>query len=205
MSSIKKDNCKILDVGCGNASSIFLKTVKPNSTAYGIDVVDFKQSNESKGLYEQYIISEPENFSRSIKNIQEDFDVIISNHNIEHCIDPESTFRAMVDRTALGGHLFIATLSLASANFPSRGGNLNFYDDPTHQQNPVDLMELFRSESHRLECDFYSESSKPIIWYLIGAVQELVSRKKDWILLGPGVTMDLSKSCGSKRLGPNFF
>ena len=106
MSSIKKDNCKILDVGCGNASSIFLKTVKPNSTAYGIDVVDFKQSNESKGLYEQYIISEPENFSRSIKNIQEDFDVIISNHNIEHCIDPESTFRAIVDITAVGASIY---------------------------------------------------------------------------------------------------
>jgi hypothetical protein len=61
LSSIKKDNCKILDVGCGNASSIFLKTVKPNSIVYGTDVVDFRQSNESKGLYEQYIISEPEN------------------------------------------------------------------------------------------------------------------------------------------------
>ena len=109
LSSIKKDNCKILDVGCGNASSIFLKTVKPNSIAYGIDVVDFKQSNESKGLYEHYIISKPEMFARSIQNIQEDFDIIISNHNIEHCNDPESTFRAMVDRAALGGHLFIAT------------------------------------------------------------------------------------------------
>ena len=105
--SIKKDNCKILDVGCGNASSIFLKTIKPNSILYGIDVADFGQTNESKGLYEQYIISEPENFSRSIQNIQEDFDVIVSNHNIEHCNDPESTFRAMVDRTAVGGHLFI--------------------------------------------------------------------------------------------------
>ena len=67
LSSIKKDNCKILDVGCGNASSVFLKTVKPNSILYGIDVADFGQSNESKGLYEQYIISEPESFSRSIQ------------------------------------------------------------------------------------------------------------------------------------------
>lgn len=184
LSSIKKDNCKILDVGCGNASSIFLKTVKPNSILYGIDVVDFGQSNESKGLYEQYIISEPESFSRSIQNIHEDFDVVISNHNMEHCNDPESTFRAMVDSTAVGGYLFIATPSLASVHFPSRGGNLNFYDDPTHQQNPVDLMELFKSESHRLECSFYSKSSKPIIWYLIGGLQEFVSRKIDRILLG---------------------
>ena len=183
LSSIKKDNCKILDVGCGNVGSIFLKTVKPNSIAYGIDIVDFKQSNESKGLYEHYIISKPEMFARSIQNIQEDFDIIISNHNIEHCNDPESTFRAMVDRTALGGHLFIATPNLRSVNFPSRGGNLNFYDDPTHK-SPVDLMKLFNSESHRLECKFYSESSKPIIWYFLGWAQEFVSRKRDWILLG---------------------
>ena len=45
-------------------------------------------------------------------------------------------------------------------------------------------MELFKPESHRLECNFYSESAKPIIWYLIGGVQELVSRKIDRIFLG---------------------
>lgn len=122
MSSIKKENCKILDVGCGNQSSYFFKQVKPDCVVYGIDVGDFNQSDESKGLYYQYIIAQPKTFSRSIKNIEEDFDIIISNHNIEHCNDPENTFRAMLDRTSLGGYLFIATPSLRSINFPSRGG-----------------------------------------------------------------------------------
>jgi hypothetical protein len=51
LSTIKKDNCKILDVGCGNQSSCFLKTVKPDCVLYGIDVGDFNQSDESKNLY----------------------------------------------------------------------------------------------------------------------------------------------------------
>ena len=183
LSSIKKTNLKILDVGCGNASSVFLKTVKPDSTVYGIDVTDFNQSDESKGLYEKYIISEPEMFAQSIQNIDRDFDVVISNHNIEHCEDPQSTFRAMVDRTAPGGHLFIATPSLASVDFPSRGGGLNFFDDATHQR-PVDLMELFSSESHRLECRYYTKSAKPFFWYLMGLAQEWASRRLDKILIG---------------------
>ena len=182
--TIENKNCKILDVGCGNQSSFFLKTLKPDSTLYGIDVSDFNQSEESKGQFDRYIIERPEMFDRSIQNIEEDFEIIISNHNIEHCNDPEKTFRAMVDRTAVGGHIFIATPSICSINFPSRGGGLNFYDDPTHQKYPVDLMKLFKSESKRLECIFYSESSKPFIWYCFGGMLEFISRKLDRILLG---------------------
>jgi SAM-dependent methyltransferase len=170
ISSVSKEDCKILDVGCGK-NSVFLKSVKPEASIYGVDVGFFEQTNESK------------DFAQAIRDIPEDFDIVISNHNIEHCNDPQSTFRAMVDRTAPGGHLFIATPSLNSVDFPSRGGGLNFYDDPTHR-HPVDLMKLFKPESHRLECNFYAESSKPIAWYFIGLAQELFSRRIDRILLG---------------------
>ena len=182
LSSIKKDNCKILDVGCGK-NSVFLKSVKPDSSVYGVDVSLFEQTDKSKALYEKLIICESEDFAQSIQNLGLCFDVVISNHNIEHCEDPQSTFRAMVNRTAPGGHLFIATPSLASVDFPSRGGGLNFFDDATHQR-PVDLMELFSSESHRLECRYYTKSAKPVIWHLIGGMHELASRKIDRILLG---------------------
>ena len=182
LSSIKKDNCKILDIGCGK-NSIFLKSVKPNSSIYGVDVGDFNQSDESKDLYEQYIISEPEMFARAIQNIPEDFDIVISNHNIEHCNDPQSTFTAMVDRTKVGGSLFFATPSLNSVDFPSRGGGLNFYDDPTHV-SPVDLCKLFESESDRLECIYYEKSAKPFVWWFLGWVQEYISKRKNWIRLG---------------------
>jgi SAM-dependent methyltransferase len=202
LSSIKKDNCKILDVGCGNKSSFFLKRLKPNSKLYGIDVVDFDQSNESKALYEHYMISKSESFARSIQNIQEHFDIVLSNHNIEHCNDPASTFQAMIDRTALEGYLFIATPSLHSVTFPSRGAVLNFYDDPTHQEKPVDLMKLFNSESHRLECKFYSGSSKPIIWYFIGWAQEFVSRSIGRTLLGTWDYYGFEQIIWIKKTGP---
>ena len=143
ISSIPKANCKILDIGCGK-NSIFLKSVKPNSSIYGVDVGFFEQTNESKSLYEKLIICESKDFVQSIQNIDRDFDIIISNHNIEHCEDPQSTFSAMVDKAKVGGSLFITTPSLSSVDFPSRGGGLNFYDDPTHVC-PVDLLKLFKS------------------------------------------------------------
>ena len=177
-----KEDCKILDVGCGK-NSVFLKSVKPEASIYGVDVSFFEQTSQSKALYEKLIICESKDFAQAIRDIPQDFHVVISNHNIEHTADPVSTFRAMVDRTALGGHLFIATPSLASVDFPSRGGGLNFFDDATHQR-PVDLMELFSSESHRLECTYYAKSAKPFFWWFFGWAQEHTSKRKNSIRLG---------------------
>ena len=182
VASIPKRNCKILDVGCGKGS-IFLKSVKPNSTIYGVDIDFFEQTDKSKALYDELIICESKNFAQSIQNIDSDFDIVISNHNIEHCENPEKTFSAMVDKTKVGGMLFFATPSLNSVEFPSRGGGLNFYDDPTHVF-PVDLYKLFESESHRLECTYYEKSAKPFIWWFLGWVQEYISKRKNWIRLG---------------------
>ena len=122
--SSSKENCKILDVGCGNRSSIFIKSIIPSADVFGIDIGDYNQSKESKMLYKRYITTLPENFDSTIYEIKEDFDIVISNHNIEHCNNPQSTFSAMIDRLAVGGRLFIATPSTLSVNFPSRGGTL---------------------------------------------------------------------------------
>tara|TARA_R100000234_G_scaffold119336_1_gene101993 strand:+ start:883 stop:1545 length:663 start_codon:yes stop_codon:yes gene_type:complete len=182
IASMPKENCRILDIGCGK-NSIFLKSVKPNSTIYGVDIGLFEQTDESKFFYTKLIICEAKNFAQSIQNIDSDFDIVISNHNIEHCENPEKTFSAMVDKTKVGGSLFFATPSLNSVDFPSRGGGLNFYDDPTHV-SPVDLLKLFESESHRLKCTYYKKSAKPFIWWFLGWLQERISKRKNWIRLG---------------------
>ena len=182
ISSILKENCKILDVGCGK-NSIFLKSVKPNSYVCGLDISFFEQTEESKELYDDLIICNPEDFADSIQNIDADFDIVISNHNIEHCNDPKKVFTAIVERTKIGGNIFIATPSMSSVNFPSRGGGLNFYDDSTHV-SPVNLEKLFHTESNRLECTYYKKSSKPFIWWFFGFAQEYISRKKNYIMLG---------------------
>ena len=81
ISSILKENCKILDVGCGK-NSIFLKSVKPNSYVCGLDISFFEQTDESKELYDDLIICNPEDFADSIQNIDKDFDIVISNHKL---------------------------------------------------------------------------------------------------------------------------
>ncbi len=182
ISSIPKEDCKILDVGCGK-NSIFLKSVKPKSSICGVDVGFFEQTFKSKELYDNLVICDPKDFAESIENIEGDFDIIISNHNIEHCHYPNKVFTAMVERTKVGGSIYIATPYLGSVNFPSRGGGLNFYDDSTHV-SPVDLIKLFDSESNRLECSYYQKSSKPFIWWFFGFAQEYISRKKNHIMLG---------------------
>jgi len=181
--SRSKKNSKILDVGCGNRSSIFIKSIMPSADVFGIDIGDYNQSVESKKLYKHYITTPPEDFHSAIHNLSENFDVIISNHNIEHCNNPGDTFRAMIDRLALGGNLFIATPSTHSVNFPTRGGTLNFYDDSTHKC-PIDLMDLFQSESNRIECIYYSHSYQPFFWALIGWANEYFSKKRNKNMLG---------------------
>jgi len=182
ISSIQKENCNILDVGCGN-NSIFLKSIKLNSFICGVDIDSFEQSNESKALYDNLIICEAENFAQSIQNIEKDFDIVISNHNIEHCNDPQAVFRAMVEKTKVDGMLFFSTPSLNSVNFPSRGGGLNFYDDSTHI-SPIDLVKLLESESYRLECKYYNKAYKPPIWWFLGLAQEYISKKRNFIMTG---------------------
>jgi len=182
LSRSKKD-CKILDVGCGNRSSIFIKSIIPLADVFGIDIGDYNQSEESKKLYKRYITTFPEIFSNTIYEIKENFDIVISNHNIEHCNNPNSTFSAMVDKLEVGGMLFIATPSTRSIGFPTRVGTLNFYDDNTHKK-PINLMELFQSESHRIECTFYSQSYRPFFWASVGLINEYFSKKRKKTLLG---------------------
>lgn len=181
--SRSKNNPKILDVGCGNRSSIFIKSIIPSSEVFGIDIGDYNQSAESKKLFNHYITTPPEDFHSAINNFKENFDLVISNHNIEHCNNPRGTFSAMIDRLVTGGNLFIATPSTRSVNFPSREGTLNFYDDTTHK-SPINLMDLFQSESHRIECIYYSDSYRPAFWALIGWFNEYFSKKRNKNMLG---------------------
>ena len=179
----KKQQLNMLDVGCGNRSSIFIKNINPFLNIFGIDVVDYNQSSESKQLYTSYLIVDPENFDESVGKLNIDFDLIISNHNIEHCNNPESTFEAMVKRLRVGGYMFIATPCLKSTNFPSRRGTLNFFDDPTHKQ-PIDLCSMIEPYENNLECIFYKHGYRPIFWRFVGFIFELNSRLKAKVKLG---------------------
>lgn len=201
--SHSKKYSKILDVGCGNRSSIFIKSIIQSADVFGIDVGDYNQSEESKKLYKKYITIPPEDFHSAIYDFEENFEVIISNHNIEHCNNPSATFRAMIDKLAIGGNLFIATPSARSVNFPSRGGTLNFYDDSTHK-SPVDLMDLFNSEIGRLECIYYSHSYRPFFWALVGWINEYFSKKRNKNMLGTWDYFGFEQIIWIKKVNDNF-
>jgi SAM-dependent methyltransferase len=179
----KRRNLNLLDVGCGNRSSIFIKKINPKFDIYGIDIGDYNQSSESRSMYFSYLIVNPDVFDESIKNINLDFDIIISNHNIEHCHKPDKTFAAMIERLAPGGYMFVAKPSLNTIKYPSREGTLNFYDDDTHNQ-PIDLCNLIAPHANNIQCIYYNHSYRPFFWRLVGFANEFRSRLKSKVMLG---------------------
>ena len=80
-----KKNASILDIGCGNNSSKIVKYVLPNCRYTGIDIQNYNQTKETLSLFDDYIITTSKGFSKSISEINQKFDVIISSHNLEHC------------------------------------------------------------------------------------------------------------------------
>ena len=50
ISSLNKNYVRLLDVGCGNESSIFIKNINPAIDVHGIDICDYNQSVLSKRL-----------------------------------------------------------------------------------------------------------------------------------------------------------
>ena len=62
----------------------------PKSTYYGIDIGDYGQTEYSKSLIDKYIITTHyDNFHKAILDINQEFDVVISSHNLEHCNNRE--------------------------------------------------------------------------------------------------------------------
>jgi 2-polyprenyl-3-methyl-5-hydroxy-6-metoxy-1,4-benzoquinol methylase len=179
----EKKYLTILDVGCGNRSSIFINSINARFEIHGIDVADYNQTHESMRKYFNYHITKPVDFSYSIKNMNVNFDYIISNHNIEHCNNPLETFDAMIERLTPGGYMFVATPSIKSINFPSREGTLNFYDDITHK-HPIDLRKLLALHADKVECIFFDESYRPFFWRIVGFACEFLSRLNSKVMLG---------------------
>jgi SAM-dependent methyltransferase len=60
------------------------------------------------------------------------FDLIILNHVIEHLRNGEAVLASLHAKLRPGGMIYIETPDIATLNFPSATGFMNFYDDPTH-------------------------------------------------------------------------
>lgn len=168
----------MLDVGCGNASASYIKSLRPDVHYVGIDVGDYHQTPDSKSMMDEYIVSDPKKFADTIISLGARFDAVISNHNLEHCDDQSSTLRAMGTVLKDRGELYLAFPSEASVRFPRRAGTLNFYDDDTHQAVPSWTSIIQALGDQGLAVKFSRRRYRPLILFVLGALLEPWSAKK---------------------------
>jgi SAM-dependent methyltransferase len=169
----------MLDVGCGNASPLTAKRLRPDIHYVGVDVRDYRQTDQSKSAADEYLITEPERFADTIANLGQDrYDAVLSSHNIEHTTAPFDVLAAMCRVLKRGGQIYLAFPSDKSPKLPSRGGTLNFYDDPTHIWLPEFDRIVSTLERHDIKIVYQTRRYRPLVCLLIGVASEPYSRAK---------------------------
>lgn len=171
INSIKK-NGKLFDIGCGDKNPIIIKTMRPDIYYVGIDIEIFNRGKDYKKYIDELIIAKPENFHLKISDHINEFDAIISIHNLEHCNDHQATTIAMINSLKSGGKMYISLPSEDSVNFPSRFGTLNFFDDNTHKKVIIykELIDLLKKFG--LKIVYSKRRYRPVIPYIVGLLCE---------------------------------
>ncbi len=124
----------ILDVGCGNRSCEIAKRWLNVKEYVG---VDREYWNGDKAGYEgiDRLVFTNLDADPSLADVEDGyFDLIIFNHVIEHLRNGEDVLATLYRKLKDGGMIYVETPDIATLNYPSATGFLNFYDDPTHQQ-----------------------------------------------------------------------
>jgi SAM-dependent methyltransferase len=176
------DGSSLFDIGCGNRSAERAKRIKPDLRYVGIDVAEFLQSAESLAAMDRFEIVDPAQFALGITEIGEQFDAVVSSHNIEHCASPDDVIDAMCKALKPGGRLYLAFPSEASARFPKRAGTLNFWDDETHSNLPDWDRIISRLTANGMIFDKKVRRSRPLVFAIAGLIIEpwsAIARKVD--------------------------
>jgi len=177
------NRAEIFDIGCGNNSAYKIKCSFPNFIYTGIDIgeVDLEKPNSA----DYFISTSPSEFSSEIARFKNIFDAVVSSHNLEHCDKRIETINAMLDSIKPGGVIYMSFPCESSINFPKRYGTLNYYDDPTHQYGPPDLMQCVSIlKSKGFEITYLSKRYKPFLLFLIGFLMEPFSIIKKRVFFG---------------------
>jgi len=173
----------ILDVGCGNNSPFIIKKILPTCSYTGIDVGDYNQTQPI--IADDYIVTSPMNFAKTIFDLPKKYDAVISSHNLEHCDDRDATLSAMLSALKIGGKIYLSFPCEQSVFFPSRNGTLNYYDDPTHKLIPPAIEDIFRiMKKNRLKINYSIVNYKPKILWFFGFLNEPFSKMLNKNLLG---------------------
>ncbi|MBB3636796.1 SAM-dependent methyltransferase [Mycolicibacterium sp. BK607] len=178
------EHADVFDVGCGNDSPYLFKSIRPDIRYVGLDVGDYYQEHEPAEYADDYVVVPVSQFLNAIQQRAEQFDAVVSAHNLEHCDDPDNVVKAMAQALRPGGRLYLAFPSAASLSMPSRQGTLNFFDDTTHVRPPdfQNVLRLLRAEG--VTIDFAAERYRPPSRVVIGALNEPVSRMRKQVMRG---------------------
>ena len=167
----KDKNIKILDIGCGNNSAYHIKNFIPKSHYTGIDIEN--HNNDLPNIADKIIITSPKNFANSILTAGNNYDLVICNHNLEHCLDRFSVINNIIKVTKVGGEIYIAFPSEKTLDFPSRPnpGGLNYNDDKTHQNPPPQyklILDILLKNNFSII--FSNKNFRPLIQAIIGFI-----------------------------------
>ena len=174
--SFNNQPIKILDVGCGNNSASRIKKYLSKSFYVGVDIENYNCSKENEKYIDKLILANPDLFHNAIEKIDFEFDLIISSHNLEHCLKREEVLGAIADKLKNGGRLYLSFPSEKSISFPMRSETLNYFRDPTHKDNPPIFKDVIRLlEDKNIDVKFACPSYKPFLGCLIGILLEPVS------------------------------
>jgi SAM-dependent methyltransferase len=185
-------NARVLDVGCGNNSPKWFKTVRPDIYYIGIDVRNYNQSEDPSQIADEYTITTPESFVDQIYEYRGQIDAVICSHNLEHCNEPNEVLMGISCALKPGGKLYLSFPCEVSVSFPHRQGCLNFYDDPTHKIVPCWKCTLRELQRAGFVLDYIAKRYRPFPLILRGlffepmsAIQRLVIPDgSTWALYG---------------------
>jgi SAM-dependent methyltransferase len=149
-----KDNCKILDAGCGNGNYIIDENRKKISWAVGIDAAE-ESTSKNICLDEKHIGD-----LTSLPFENESFDVVVSLWVLEHLEFPAKVFGEIYRVLKHGGLFMFATpnknyLPLIITKTLGSSGINNFVNQKLYGRNEVDIFKTY-----------YLANTKKSIWTL---------------------------------------
>jgi predicted SAM-dependent methyltransferase len=123
-----------LDVGCGNRSCEITRRWLNIKAYVGVDREYWNGDGAGYEGIDRMVFTDID-ADPQLADVEDDaFDLIILNHVIEHLRYGEIVIAGLYKKVRSGGMIYIETPDIATLNYPSAIGFMNFYDDPTHQR-----------------------------------------------------------------------
>jgi SAM-dependent methyltransferase len=178
------DGADVFDVGCGNDSPYEFKKLRPDIRYVGLDITDYNQEHDPTEYADVYLSVPPEGFTAAIRGRPNQFDAVVSSHNLEHCEDQDGVLTAMARALRPGGRIYLAFPAAASLSMPSRAGTLNFWDDDTHVRPPDFRRVLDLLAAEGIKIDYAAQRYRPLFRLVRGILNEPISRARKRVALG---------------------